>query len=190
MAEVDLAQVTPEQFKKDNPNGYALLVSELDAEHKKTVGEMEEKVKDGEAAVDELGSIKKLLKVEDGKSALDTVTTLMSRLGAKAAELVKAELDKVLGEKIEDEGHRQIVRDLLPVGEMEAKAADATDEEAAKKLVGEMVDTAFDTSDSIKLLVGEQAPAAVRRREELGSGHGDGQKKNRYVTERSRVTVS
>lgn len=190
MAEVDLAQVTPEQFKKDNPNGYALLVSELDVEHKKTVGEMEEKVKTGDEAVDELGKIKKLLKVEEGKSALDTVTSLMSRLGAKAAELVKAELDKVLGEKIEDEGHRQIVRDLLPVGEMEAKAADATDEEAAKKLVGEMVDTAFDTSDSIKLLVGEQAPAAVRRREELGSGQGEGQKKNRYVTDRSRVTVS
>ena len=192
MAEVDLAQVTPEQFKKDNPNGYALLRKEVEDEHKETVGEMEKKVEAGEQAANELAEVRKLLKVDEGKSVLETVTSLMSKLGEKASQLVRQTLDSILEEKIEDEKQRKIVRDLLPVGEMESKASEAADEEAAKKLVGEMVDDAFDKSESIKYIVGEQAPPAVRRREELGSGQdgGDGLKNNRYAQDRQRVTVS
>jgi hypothetical protein len=38
-----LSQVTPEEFKKENPNGYALLVAKATAEKDAKIGEMEAK---------------------------------------------------------------------------------------------------------------------------------------------------
>lgn len=188
MAEVDLAQVTPEQFKEGNPNGYALLVKEVEDKHKDTIGEMTAKVEQGDAAQTEIEELRKVLKIDKDKPLLETVTSLMSRLGDKAKELVKAELDRILGEKITDEKTREVVARLVPVGEMESKVADESDPEAAKKLVSEMVDEAFNKDDAIKTLVGEQAPVNVRRREDLQREGGSSLENNDYVT-RERVTV-
>lgn len=182
--EVDLAQVTPEQFKAGNPNGYALLVSEVEAAHKTTVGEMEEKITEGDAAKEELGKIRTLLKIDGDKSPLENITALLTRLGTKAKALVEAEVAKLINEKIgEDEDQRALVKRLLPVAEMTDKAADAEDEDAAKKLVGEMVDKAFNEDDVLKTLVGEQQPPVIRRREELNrNAGGSSLETNDYVT--------
>lgn len=182
--EVDLAQVTPEQFKAGNPNGYALLVSEVEAAHKTVVGEMEEKITEGDAAKEELGKIRTLLKIDGDKSPLENITALLTRLGTKAKALVEAEVAKLINEKIgEDEDQRALVKRLLPVAEMTDKAADAEDEDAAKKLVGEMVDKAFNEDDVLKTLVGEQQPPVIRRREELNrNAGGSSLETNDYVT--------
>lgn len=189
MGEVDLAQVTPEQFKDGNPNGYALLVKEVEDKHKTTIGEMEDKITEGDAAKTELDEIRKLLKVDPSKSPLETITGLLSRLGTKATALVKAEVAKLIKEKVgDDEDQQALVLRLLPVGEMASAAADAEDEEGAKKLVGEMVDKAFNEDDVLKTLVGEQQPPVVRRREELNRAAGGSLDNNDYI-ERERVQV-
>lgn len=167
--EKTLAQVTPEEFKKENPNGYALLVSEATAEKDAKIGEMEAQVEEGEKAKGVLDEIRKALKLDANADPLAAIASLMSTLGEKAKEVVQSELDKILAEKVPDENKRKLVMRLLPVGEMETKVSDAKPEDAAK-MISEMVDETFDKDETIKTVVGEMQPPTVRRREEFKQG--------------------
>jgi hypothetical protein len=71
---------------------------------------------------------------------------------------------------VPDEKTRKMVRRLLPVGEMELKAAEAQDADAANALVGEMIEGAFNSDEQIQELVSEMAPPTVRRRDENNGG--------------------
>lgn len=167
-----LSQVTPEEFKKENPNGYNLLVSEATAEKDAKIGEMESQVEEGTQAKELLDGIRKALKIDATADPLQAIASLMSTLGVKAKEVVKAELDKLLTEKVPDESQRALVMRLLPVGEMEAKVEDLKEDEAAK-VIGEMMTESFDKDDQIKSVIGEMQPPVIRRREALRSNDGD-----------------
>jgi hypothetical protein len=189
----ELAQVTPEEFKKENPNGYALLVSEVEAKHKDTVGEMEGKIEEGEAAKTLLTKACELLGIEKPEEIESKLTALMSKVGERAKDSVKAGVAALLREKVpgddEDEdvkAKRELVMRLLPVGEMESKVADCSSDEDAKKLIGEMVDDAFSKDTMLKSVIGEMQPPVVRRREELRGGDGN-LKNNPYVGNTERV---
>jgi hypothetical protein len=184
-----LSQVTPEEFKQENPNGYALLVAQAVAEKDTKIGEMETDLQAAKVETDKLAEIRKLLKVKDGEDILAAIAAVMSKLGDKARETLDAALDKVLAEKVPDEAQRKLVRRLLPVGEMESKLADANGEDAAK-LVGEMVTSAFDKDDMIKEIVSEMSPPVIRKREELRGGQDDSQGKTNPYINRERVTLS
>lgn len=168
-----LSQVTPEEFKKENPNGFALLVSEATAEKDKQIGEMEKEIEEGKKSKSLLDKVMAVLGIEDAGALEAEVVKLKEKVGEKASLMVKDALAKLLEEKVPDEGKRALVQRLLPVSEMEAKAADAKDGEAVTKLVGEMVDDAFNKDDLIKTQIGEMAPASVRRREEIRTGGSD-----------------
>lgn len=183
----DLAQVTPDEFKKENPNAHALIVAEAQTEMKATVGEMEEKIEEGKKQKTLLDQVMAVLGIEDSSALVDEVTKLKTKVGEKANLMVKDALAKLLEEKVPNEEKRSLVTRLLPVGEMEAKAADAKDGEEVAKIVGEMTDEALNSDDILKGIVSEQAPPVVRRREELQRG---GDKDNPYIEERQRVSVS
>lgn len=179
--ETDLAQVTPEQFKEANPNGYKLLVNQAQAEMQTQIGEMEGKVEEGKKSKSVLDQIMSLLGVDDPEGLVTTITTLKNKVGEKATAMVNDALDKLLTEKVPNEEKRALVRRLIPVGEMVTKSEDADDKEAVEKIVGEMLDLAFDKDKDIQVLVGEMQPPVVRRREELVGAGGLG--KNQYVGE-------
>lgn len=186
----ELSQVTPAEFKEHNPNGYALLRAEVEGEHKTTVAEMQTKVDEGESAKSLLAKACTLLGIEKPEEIEAKITDLKSKIGDRAKATLAAGLDAILAEKLpgeENKDKRALVARLLPVGEMESKVADATEEDA-KKTIGEMVDAAFNTDDTIKTIVGEQSAPVLRRREELQSGAGLGSD-NPYVGERARVSV-
>jgi hypothetical protein len=192
MAELDLAQVTPEQFKKDNPNGYELLRREVEDEHKDTVAEMKTKVDEGEAAKSLLTKACELLGIEKPEELENRIKEMKSKVGERAKATVAASIKTIIAEKVpgddEDENvkaKRALLTRLLPVAEMESKVADSTDEDA-KKIVGEMVDEAFDKDETIKTLIGESAPPVIRRREELRGKLED----NEYTKGRESVSVS
>jgi len=186
VADKSLAQVSPEEFKKENPNGYALLVSEIKAESADTIREMEEKVEDGENAKNLLAEVRKALHIKDDADPLAAIADAMSKLGARAQATLDAALDKILAEKVPDENQRKLVRRMLPVAEMQTKLTDAKEDDA-EKIVSEMVEEQFDKDDLIKEIVSEMAPPVVRKREELRGGSGD---KNEYTQGRGRVLLS
>lgn len=172
----ELSQVTPEEFKRENPNGYALLVAEAVKEKETAIGEMEEAAKPLKADSDTLAEIRKILRLQPDDDVLAKIAEAMTKLGEKAKAVLQDALGKVMLERIPgdedaDKAKRDLVLRLLPTGEMETKLAEAKPEEV-DKLVGEMVDEAFNKDDHIKTLIGEQAPPVIRRREELHSGSG------------------
>jgi hypothetical protein len=178
VAELDLAQVTPEQFKKDNPNGYELLVREVKDENKEQVAEMEAKIEEGDEAKSLLTKTCELLGIKNPDEIEAKVVALTSKVGEKAKATLTTGLDAILAERIpgDDEdsvAKRKLVLRLLPTGEMETKLADSDDDADAKKIISEMVDEAFDNDDTIKTIIGEQQPPVVRRREELRSNAGE-----------------
>jgi hypothetical protein len=184
----ELSQVTPEEFKKENPNGYALLVNEAQAEQQTTISEMQAKVDEGEKAKSLLTKACEAIGIENPDDLVAELTSLKEKVGAKAAAMVKTALDSLLEEKIPNEERRTLARRLLPVGEMELAAADAKTEEDVVKLVGEMTDKAFNEDDVIKGIVSEMTPPVIRRREDLrGTGEGA---PNPYIESRERVTMS
>jgi hypothetical protein len=185
--EKELSQVSPAEFKEANPNGYALLVSEVTAEKDKTIGEMEAKVEEGKKHKTLLDQVMAVLGIEDMEALASEVTKLKEKVGEKASLMVKDALAKLLEEKVPNEEKRALVTRLLPVGEMETRAADAKDGAEVTKIVGEMLETAFDKDEHIQTLISEQAPPNIRRREELGS-HDKNLDKNEYVT-RERVSL-
>jgi hypothetical protein len=185
----ELSQVTPEEFKKENPNGYALLVREAQDEQQTTISEMEEKVKDGDKAKSLLTKACEAIGIDDPDKLVEELVNLKTKVGEKANAMVKTALDTLLEEKIPNEERRALARRLLPVGEMEAAAADCKTPEDVTKLVGEMTDKAFNEDDIIKGIVSEMTPPVVRRREELKSG-ASGLDDNPYVGTRERVTMS
>lgn len=165
-----LSQVTPEEFEKENPNGYALLVAKVTADKDAKIGEMETKVAEGETAKTLLAKACEMLGIDKPEDIETKITELRSRVGDKAKATLKAGLDAILLEKLpgaENADKRALVARLLPVGEMETKVADTADQAAADKLIGEMVDASIDKDDQIKVVIGEQQPPAIRRREEL-----------------------
>jgi len=186
VADKSLAQVSPEEFKTENPNGYALLVAEIEGKSTDTIAEMEQKLDAAKKESDLLAEIRKTLKVGENDDLLTVIANTMSKLGAKAKETVDQLLDKVLEEKVPDEKTRLLVKRLMPVTEMEAKATDV-DDEGAEKIVSEMVEDTFNKDDMVKELVSEQAPPVIRRREDLRKG---GSGDNPYIGERARVTLS
>lgn len=184
----ELSQVTPEEFKKENPNGYALLVQEAQAEQQTKIGEMEDKLKEGEDAKSLIAKACEAIGVDEPEKLIAELTSLREKVGAKAKQMVDAALAALMIEKVPDEERRALVSRLLPVGEMVTKAESAKDEEEVKKIVGEMTDASFNSDDVLKGIVSEQAPPVVRRREEL---RGDpGLDNNPYVAQRERVTLS
>lgn len=186
----ELAQVTPDEFKAENPNGYALLVGEVTRDKDKTIAEMQTKVDEGETAKGKLKTACEALGITDPEKLLDAINDLTNRLGAKAKVTLDTALDKLLTEKVADDQTRALVRRLLPVSEMEAKVADAKPEDA-EKIIGEMVTESFDKDETIKTLIGEQTPPVVRRREDLSRGGGNTDAKLKtYGVERERVTLS
>lgn len=168
----ELSAVTPEEFKEGNPNGYALIVSEVKADSDKIIGEMQVEI---DAAAEDKKLIEDLrttLKANEGDNLLEKVAHLAKRLGEKAKAQVDDVLAALLAEKVPDEDTRKLVMRLLPVGEMETAAEDAADADEVKKLVGEMVEDAFNKDELIAQYVSEQAAPIVRRREELDRGAG------------------
>lgn len=185
-----LSQVTPEEFKKENPNGYALLVSEATKEADDKIGEMETQVEEAKGAKGIVADAMKALGVEKPEDILTRIADITAKMGDKAKVAVDTALDKLLLEKLpgdDNKEKRALVKRLVPVGEMEAKVADAPDAEAADKLIGEMLDESFDKDDVIQQYVGEQAPPVIRRREELRNGGGDPLKDNEYAADREVV---
>lgn len=187
--EKELSQVTPDEFKTANPNGYALLVKEVEDKSVEKIGEMDKKIEEGDKAKSLLTKACEAIGVTEPDKLVDELTALKAKVGEKAAALVKSALDTFLEEKVPNEERRALVRRLLPVGEMESKAAEAKDGEAVTKLVGEMVDDVFSKDEVVKNILGETQPPVVRRREELGSKQG-GDKDNEYIRDRSRVSLS
>lgn len=187
----ELAQVTPEEFKAENPNGYKLLVAEAVKEKDDLIAEMEADAKEGDDAKSLLTKLCEVIGIDKADKLLDAVTDLTTRIGAKAKVTTEAAIDKLLAEKVPDKEKRSLVKRLLPVSEMEAKVADAKDEAEVTKLIGEMVDTAFNDDDTLKSVIGEMAPPIVRRREDLSRG-GSGTDKalEGYGVTRERVTMS
>lgn len=184
----ELSAVTPEEFEKENPNGYALLVAKIEAGHATVIGEMEKKVKDGEDAKSLLTRVCEAIGISDPEKLIEEVTALRAKVGAKAKAMVDTALATLMEEKVPNEEKRALVQRLLPVGEMVTKAEAAKDAEEVTKLVGEMVDAAFDSDDVVKGIISEMAPPVVRRREELRGGAG--LDNNPYVESRERVTLS
>lgn len=185
--EKELSQVSPDEFKKENPNGHALLVAEVEAAQATVIGELEAKVTEGETAKSLLTQVCETLGIEKTDELLAQVVALKTKIGDKAKVTLDAALDKLLAEKVPDDEKRVLVRRLLPVGEMESKVEDAKDAADAEKIVGEMVDAAFNSDEVLQQYVGEMTPPVVRRREQL-RGEGDNLKDNPYV-KRERVTL-
>jgi len=192
----ELSQVTPEEFKAENPNGYALLVAEATRDKDATIAEMDGKVKEGEKAQTLLGKVCEAVGLDPAKAddLLTKVEELKMRVGDKAKVTVSTAVEKLLKEKLPGDdddsvAKRALVMRLLPMGEMETKIADAKPEDA-EKLIGEMVDASFDKDDIVKNVVGEMQPPNVRRREDLSrsSGSSDAALKD-YGVQRERVTL-
>jgi hypothetical protein len=190
----ELSQVTPGEFKEQNPNGHALLVAEAQAEQATVIGEMEEKVKEGETAKTLLQRAMEAVGVEDAEALITKITDLTTRVGDKAKQTRDGALAKLLMEKLPGEANeekRKLVTRLLPsavMGEMESKVEDAKDTDEAEKIVGEMLDAAFNSDEVIQGIVGEMSPPVVRRREQL-RGEGSSLDNNPYVQTRERVTL-
>jgi hypothetical protein len=165
----DLAAVTPQEFKEANPNGYALLVSEVTAQSDAKICEMQEQVDaaaEDKRLIEELRSVLKL-KPED--NLLEKIGSMVEKLGVKAKEVVDSTLDELLGEKVKDEGRRRLVRGLLEGRRpaMEMAAGEKADAESAKTVVREMVEQAFNEDDLIKEQVSEMSPPLPRRHEQF-----------------------
>jgi hypothetical protein len=195
MSDKALSQVTPEEFKKENPNGYALLVSEATADKDAKIGEMEEQIKEGDEAKSLLTKVCEAVGLDADKTGelITKVTELKTKVGDRAKTTLDAGVAKLLAEKLpgdddESKRKRELVTRLLPVGEMQSRVADAKDADEADKIIGEMVTEAFEKDDTIKSVVGEMQPPVVRRREELRGG--DSLEGNEYVTQRERVTFA
>jgi hypothetical protein len=183
----ELAQVTPDEFKAENPNGYALLVREVTAEKDTRISEIEGDLEGAKRERDLLKQACAAVGIENPDELLAKIDDLKSKIGEKAKATLDSALDKILKEKVADDDKRALVKRLLPVSEMESKLSDAKPEET-DKLVGELVTASFDSDDMIKQIVGEMQPPTVRRSSELkNSGSGDA---NPYTRERERVTFS
>jgi hypothetical protein len=193
----ELAQVTPDEFKAENPNGYALLVAQATAEKDSTIREMDDKIKEGDKAKSLLTKACELLGIEKPEEIEAQITALKASVGAKAKATLNSGLDKLLKEKVpgddEDDNviaKRALMRRLLPVAEMETKLAGAKEEDA-DKLISEMVNTAIDGDDTIKTVMGEMAPPSVRRTKEVRdhTSGSDGKGANPYIVDRAPVKV-
>jgi len=186
----ELAQVTPEEFKAENPNGYALLVAEVTADKDKTIGEQEQQIEEGEEAKSLLAKVCEAIGIDDPAKLLQAVADLQTKIGDKAKDTLAVGIEKLLKEKVPDEKQRALVARLLPVGEMEAAVADAKSTEDADRIIGEMVDKAFNDDDTIKSVIGEMQPPTVRRREDLSrSGESTDAALAGYGIQRERVTL-
>ena len=185
----ELSQVTPDELRREAPNLWTLIENTISADHEETVGEMQAKIDAGEKSKSLVDKCLEVLGITDPEQLVDAMTSLKERVGVKAAAMVKTALDSLLEEKVPNEEKRALVRRLLPVGEMEAKAEACKDQESVTTLVGEMTTTAFDKDEVIQQYVGEMQPPVVRRREELRSG-GSSLDNNDYVGERTRVSLS
>jgi hypothetical protein len=173
-----LSAVTPDEFKKENPNGYALLVQEVTAEKDVLIGEMEEKVKEGDKVKTLLGDIRKALNIAEDADPLAAIATAMQKLGAEAKVVYEKLLDKELvkrvpGDDDDSKAQRALVRRLVFSTEMTDKLKDVADEAAAEKLVSEQVESSFNDDEMVKKLISEQTAPVVRRREELHGGNAD-----------------
>src|SRR3954471_20498293 len=88
-----LSQVTPEEFKKENPNGSSLLVAEAVAEKDAKIGEMEAAA---EAVKPKLTLLEKacgLLGIEKPEDILTKIEEVKARVGDKAKATVASSLD-------------------------------------------------------------------------------------------------
>jgi hypothetical protein len=186
----ELAQVTPEEFKAENPNGYSLLVAEVTADKDKTIGEQQKKIEEGDEAKSMLAKVCEAIGIDDPAKLLDSIKELTTRLGDRAKLTTEAALDKLLEQKVPDEAKRSLVKRLLPVGEMETKVADAKDADEADKIISEMVDEAFNKDETIQTVIGEMQAPVVRRREDLSrEGTSTDAALKSYGVERERVTL-
>jgi hypothetical protein len=189
-----LSQVTPDEFKQENPNGFALLVSEAQAEQKELLTEMEGKVEDAKKDQTLLSQIREKLGIDADADPLAAIVSLVTKLGEEAKGIVSAEVDKILEKKLPGKDNaekRALVRRLMPLMEMESKVAEKNDGEEAVKLISEMTDAAFDKDEDVKRLLAEQQPPNVRRREEVRGGtDDDATKDNQYVQSSGRQLIA
>jgi hypothetical protein len=183
MADKNLAAVTPEEFKKENPNGYALLVREAQEESLKLVAEMEEKVKTSEEQISLLDKLLATLKLDKSENVLQDAAALIEKIGAEARVVYEKLLEKELVKRVPDEKQRGLVQRLVFSAEMQTRIQDANEEEASK-LVSEQVEKAFNDDDNVKFVVEQTAPPVVRRREEIQNGRT--QDLGGYVVEETR----
>jgi hypothetical protein len=195
VADLALAQVTPEQYKTENPNGYTLLVNEAVAEKDTKIGEMQKEIDKGKEREGLLSKACELLGIENPGEIVTKIEEMKKKVGDKAKATVATHLESILKERIPGEdddadviAKRALVRRLLPVAEMETKVSDVKEDEAKEK-IGEMVTSAIDSDSVIKAQIGEQAPPVVRRREELRSGDKLDSALKSYGVERERVTL-
>jgi nitrate reductase NapAB chaperone NapD len=185
----ELSQVTPEEFKAENPNGHALLVVEATKDKDTIIGEMTAKVDEGEKAKTLLQTVCDAIGVDSPDKLLAKVTELKETVGGKAKATLDTALDRLLEEKVPDAEKRAVVRALLPIGEMTAKVEGLSESDDHAKIIGDMVDDAFNKTDTIKTVVGEMAPPVVRRRDELRTGDNLDAALDTYGVKRERVTL-
>lgn len=162
-----LAEVTPEEFEKENPNGYALLVNKISAGHSDVVREMQEKLDASEADKTLLAKVRETLKVAADADPLEKLVKLMTTLSERARELVSSEVEKLLTDRIADEGDRKTAIRLLsqPVMEMQDKAVDMKDDDAVKAMVREMLDSTITNDEIVREMISESTPAQPRSRD-------------------------
>ena len=181
-----LSQVTPQEFKAENPNGYALLVAEATKDADTKIGEMQAELDAAKNKLSLLDKACQLLGIEKPEDILTKLEEVQAAVGAKAKATVATALDKLLEEKIPGEGDdvkakRELVKRLIPVAEMESAVSDKNADDA-EKYIGEQVDEAFTKDEQIKSVIGEMQPPVVRRREELRlGGDKDGLKRERVT---------
>lgn len=183
MADKNLAAVTPEEFKKENPNGYALLVREAQEESLTRIAEMEEKVKTQDEQISLLDKLLATLKLDKSENVLQDAAALIEKIGAEARVVYEKLLEKELVKRVPDEKQRGLVQRLVFSAEMQTRIQDANEEEASK-LVSEQVEKAFNDDDNVKFVVEQTAPPVVRRREEIQNGRT--QDLGGYVVEETR----
>lgn len=184
VVEKTLAEVTPDEFKKENPNGYQLLVNQVNTETAELISEMETKVAEGDKAKSMITKICEALGIEESDDPLETIAALSKKVGIESKKVLDSVLEKVLAKKVPDEQNRALIKRLMPVSEMQTKIADAKDDDEAETFVNEMVEAVFNSDDGVKTLISEQSAPVLRRRELQGAGS----QSNNYAT-RERVEL-
>ena len=180
-----LSAVTPEEFKTENPNGYALIFAAGQAAGDQLVAEMKDEATKAEPAVSFMQKVRALLglKEDDGSDPYDALVTMFNRLGEEAKAMTNKAIDKMLAKEIPDEQKRAVVKRLLPIGEMVEKVkglpSDA-DEEKVESVISEMYSANVDKDDVLKGIIGEQTAPSIRRSESLRTA-GEGTDLNKAV---------
>lgn len=163
----ELAKVTVDQLRAENPSLFTLVKQEVEKEHEQSVSEMKKKAETADEAESIFSKLRKVLGIEADKDIVEAVTQVVT----KVEDIGKGELkDKVLnaltkhikgGDDKAQERARATVLRLFPVTEMVGK----TDDEISKE-----VESFLSSDEDAKAIVTEmvQSPAPLTGRRQDG----------------------